>query len=146
MLFQVLLYFIRPYKYVYGAILVVMLCASVLESLSLAAFFPMFSSVLGESGQGVGGFLGFITSAVKIVPFSDPIVAASVFLMGLYGLKAIFITVREGLIANASGKVLYDIKNRMMQEYAHADYQFFLDSKHGERLRPPRSDPRRARS
>ncbi len=141
MQYQVLFYFLRPYKYVYGGILVVMLCASILESLSLAAFFPMFSSVLGESGQGVGGFLGFITSAVKIVPFSDPIVAASVFLMGLYGLKAIFITVREGLIANASGKVLYDIKNRMMQEYTHADYQFFLDSKHGDMIYTTLSAP-----
>ena len=141
MRYQVLFYFLRPYKYVYGGILVVMLCASILESLSLAAFFPMFSSVLGESGQGVGGFLGFITSAVKIVPFSDPIVAASVFLMGLYGLKAIFITVREGLIANASGKVLYDIKNRMMQEYTHADYQFFLDSKHGDMIYTTLSAP-----
>ncbi len=141
MRYQVLFYFLRPYKYVYGGILVVMLCASILESLSLAAFFPMFSSVLGESGQGVGGFLGFITSAVKIVPFSDPIVAASVFLMGLYGLKAIFITVREGLIANASGKVLYDIKNRMMQEFAHADYQFFLDSKHGDMIYTTLSAP-----
>ncbi len=119
----------------------VMLCASILESLSLAAFFPMFSSVLGESGQGVGGFLGFITSAVKIVPFSDPIVAASVFLMVLYGLKAIFITVREGLMANASGKVLYDIKNRMMQEYTYADYQFFLDSKHGDMIYTTLSAP-----
>ena len=143
MQYQVLFYFLRPYKYVYGGILVVMLCASILESLSLAAFFPMFSSVLGESGQGVGGFLGFITSAVKIVPFSDPIVAASVFLMGLYGLKAIFITVREGLIANASGKVLYDIKNRMMQEYAHADYQFFLDSKHGDMIYTTLSAPQK---
>jgi len=47
MKYHVLRYFLRPYGYLYGGILVVMLAASVLESLSLAAFFPMFSSILG---------------------------------------------------------------------------------------------------
>ncbi len=109
-----------------------MACASVLESLSLAAFFPLFSSILGESDQGSAGILGFITEGVKLLPFSDPILAASMLLVGLYALKAIFITVREGLIANASGKVLYDIKNQMMRKHADADYQFVLNSKQGD--------------
>ncbi len=131
MRYQVLFYFLRPYRYLYGGILVVMLCASVLESLSLAAFFPVFSSIVGESGQEVGGILRFIMEAVKLMPFSDPIVAAAVFLAGLYGLKAVFTVLREGLVANASGRVLYDIKNRMMERYADTHYQFFLKSKQG---------------
>ena len=131
MRYQVLFYFLRPYRYLYGGILVVMLCASVLESLSLAAFFPVFSSVVGESGQEVGGILRFIMEAVKLMPFSDPIVAAAVFLAGLYGLKAVFTVLREGLVANASGRVLYDTKNRMMERYADTHYQFFLKSKQG---------------
>jgi len=143
MLCQVLFYFLRPYRYLYGRILVVMLFASVLESLSLAAFFPVFSSILGESGQDVGGVLGLIFNAVKLVPFSDPIVAASIFLVGLYAMKAGIITLREGLIARSSGKVLYDIKNRMMEKYASADYQFFLNSKQGDLLYNTLSAPHR---
>jgi len=131
MRYQVLLYFLRPYKYLYGGILVVMLCASVVESLSLAAFFPVFSSILGQSAQEAGGILRFITEAVQLLPVSDPIVAACAFLVGLYGLKAALTTLREGLIARASGRVLYDVKNRMMQRYADARYEFFLKSKQG---------------
>jgi len=131
MRYQVLFYFLRPYRYLYGGILVVMLCASVLESLSLAAFFPMFSSILGQSGQGTVGILRVTTDLVRLVPISDPIVAASVFLIGLYALKAVATTFREGLVAHASGRVLFDIKNRMMEKYADAPYQFFLETKQG---------------
>ncbi len=132
MRYQALFYFLRPYKYIYIRILLVMACASVLESLSLAAFFPVFSSILGETEKGARGILGFVTEGVKLLPFSDPIVAASRFLVGLYALKAILITLREGLIATASGKVLYDIKNQMMRRHADADYQFVLNSKQGD--------------
>ncbi len=131
MRYQVLLHFLRPYEYLYGGILVVMLCASIVESLSLAAFFPVFSSILGQSAQEAGGILGFITNAVQLLPVSDPIVAACAFLIGLYGLKAAVTTLREGLIARASGRVLYDVKDRMMERYADAGYEFFLKSKQG---------------
>jgi ABC-type multidrug transport system fused ATPase/permease subunit len=131
MRYQALLYFLRPYKYLYGGILVVMLCASIVESLSLAAFFPVFASILGQSAQEAGGILRFITEAVQLLPVSDPIVAACAFLVGLYGLKAAVTTVREGLIARASGRVLYDVKNRMMERYADAPYEFFVKSKQG---------------
>lgn len=131
MRYQVLWYFLRPYKYLYGGILVVMLCASIVESLSLAAFFPVFSSILGQSAQEAGGILRFITDAVQLLPVSDPIVAACAFLVGLYGLKAVVTTLREGLIARASGRVLYEVKNRMMGRYADAPYEFFLKSKQG---------------
>lgn len=129
--FDVLVYLLRPYLHIYGVVLVVMLAASALESLSLAAFYPMFSSVLGQSGHEAGGILRFITDAVEILPISDPIVAASVFLIGLYALKAVATTLREGLIAHASGKALYDIKNRMLERHADAPYEFFLKSKQG---------------
>ncbi len=143
MRYQVLWYFLRPYKYLYGGILIVMLCASAVESLSLAAFFPVFSSILGESGGEVGGILAFITDAVKLLPFADPIVAGSILLIGLYALKAGLAILRDGLIAQASGKVLYDIKNRLMKKYAEAHYEFFLDSKHGSLIYNTLSAPHR---
>ncbi len=62
MRYQVLFYFLRPYRYLYGGILVVMLCASVLESLSLAAFFPVFSSIVGNEPSRLRE-LGFIAGS-----------------------------------------------------------------------------------
>ncbi len=125
-----LYYFMKPYTLIYGAVLFVTLVASVFESLSLAAFFPVFTNILDET-QEVGGFLGAINNLSELMPFSDPIVAASVLLICLFVLKTIFTLLREVLIAYASGKVLYDVKNRVMDRYSSAHYQYFLDTKQG---------------
>ena len=114
--------------------MVVTVIASALESLSLAAFFPVFTSVLEDSAEGVGGILGVITNIAERFPFDDPIVSASVLLVSLFMAKTIFTMSREGLTAYGSGKVLYDTKNRIMEKYAGADYQFFLDSKQGSMI------------
>ena len=134
MRYQVVFYFLRRYKLLYGAIFGVTVIASALESLSLAAFFPVFTSVLDDPTEGVGGILGVMTNISKRFPFDDPIVSASVLLVSLFLAKTIFTMAREGLIAYGSGKVLYDTKNRIMDKYAGADYQFFLDSKQGSMI------------
>ncbi len=134
MSYQVVFHFLRQYRLLYGGILVVTLIASALESLSLAAFFPVFTSVLDDSTEGVGGILGVITSIAERFPFDDPIISASVLLVSLFVAKTIFTMAREGLIAYSSGKVLYDTKNRIMEKYAGSDYQFFLDNKQGSMI------------
>jgi len=139
--YRTIIYLLEPYKVRYGGILVVSLCTSILEMFTVGAFFPFFSSVLGEGRQDLGGILGFITKAVNLLPFRDPIVAASVFLIGLYGMKTSFTVLREGLIARVSGKVLYDIKKRIMERYAGAHYQFFLDNKQGSLIYNSLSGP-----
>ena len=80
MLYRVIYYFIRPYRLLYGLILAVTLAAAALESLGLAAFFPVFSSVISDSGDEAGGILGVMAGLVDLMPFTDPIVAAAVLL------------------------------------------------------------------
>ena len=131
MRYEVLVYLLRPYLHVYGTVAGVILCVSVLEMLSLTAFFPLFSSMLGESNQEIVGILAVTLGATRLLPFSDPVIGASAFLMALYGVKAALTVLREGLIAHGSGRVLYDIKSRMLQRYAETPYEFFLKNKHG---------------
>ena len=106
------------------------LIISVLESLSIAAFFPVLSSLVGES-EGEGGVLGLVTKIVSLLPFSDPIVSASVLLIAIFFFKTLLTLALEALIAYSSAKVLYDVKQEIMERYASAHYQFFLDSKLG---------------
>jgi len=88
---SVVWYFLRPYKFLYGVILLITLCTAILESLNLAAFFPVFNSLLDVSGQSSpGGILGILMPLVSLLPFKDPIVAASVVLIGIVGIKSIF--------------------------------------------------------
>ena len=104
---------------------------SVLESISIAAFFPVLSLLLGDSPEGLGGFLGFITSVSEILPFGNPIVSASVFLIFLFLVKTALVLFRDILLAYAAAKVGYQIKKEAMARYAGAQYQFFLDTPQG---------------
>ena len=143
MLYRVVYYFLKPYRLLYGLILVVTLAAAALESLGLAAFFPVFSSVFSDSGEEVGGILGAITGLVDLMPFTDPIVAAAVLLMCIFFVKTVFTLLREALTAYGSAKVLYNIKRQVMERYAGSHYQFFLDSKQGDLIYSAMSAPHR---
>jgi ABC-type multidrug transport system fused ATPase/permease subunit len=124
-------YFLGQFRFLYALILAVTLIVSVLESLSVAAFFPLFSSLLGDGSNSSGGVVKLINSSVGLVPISSPIVAASVILIGVFLLKTIGILIRDLLVAFAGAKVLYSVKRRIMERYSAADYQFMLDSQQG---------------
>ena len=127
---RVIGYFLAQYKFLYGTILVLTLFASVLESLSLAAFLPLFSTLLDDS-EREGGILGIMDSMLELLPFSDRIVSACVLIICIFLLKTVFTLAREALIAYSSGRVLYDVKNRTLGRYANAHYEFILDNKQG---------------
>lgn len=133
--YSIIYYFLKPCKLLYVVILLVTVVVSALESFSLAAFFPIFSSLLGEpagnSMGNAGGILDAITKVVGILPFDDPVISATVFLIGLFLIKTVLTLVRVGLTSYASAKVLYRIKNQIMERLATSHYQFFLDQKQG---------------
>ena len=103
--YTAIFYFLSRYKLLYGTILLLILISSALESLSVAAFFPVFSSLLGNSQQDMGGILGFVEDLANLMPFSDPIVAASTLLIIPFFAKTLFTLAREGLTAYASAAV-----------------------------------------
>jgi ABC-type multidrug transport system fused ATPase/permease subunit len=78
-----------------------------------------------------GGIMGAINSMAGLLPFSDPIVAASIFLLITFIAKTIITLGRDGLMAYSSAKVLYNVKNQIIERYSGAQYPFFLDSKQG---------------
>ena len=131
--YRPLLYFMGRYKLLYGSMLALTLVTAVLESIGVAAFFPLFSSLLGES-EGIGGILGFIADLAERMPLSDPIEAASLLLIVVFGVKTVLVLMREALFASGGAKVLYDIKRQVLEQYSGAHYQFFLDSKQGTLL------------
>lgn len=128
--FRIVAYFLKPYRKRYLFLAAVMLLTSLLESFSVAAFFPLFSS-LTESGESTSGLLSWMTKAADAMPGSDPIVSAAILLAILFTAKAAFTLVRDWLSADASGRVLFDIKNQIMLRYGAAPYQLFLEKKQG---------------
>ncbi len=132
--YTAVLYFLGRYKLLTGSILALILTTSVLESLSVAAFLPVFSSLLGGPEEETGSLLGFVHDMAGLVPLSDPLVAASVLLMALFVAKTLFSVALEALTAYTSGKVLYGVQSEIMDRYASGQYQFFLDNRQGTLL------------
>lgn len=128
----ILPYLLRPYAWLLGGILLASLLGSFLEGLNLAAFFPLFASLLG-SGQGPApvGFLGVLSSMTQSLPFQDPLFSALILLIGVTLLKNGALLIREGLVATASGRIQHDLRNRLMECYARAPYLSVLDKKQG---------------
>ena len=129
--YSIILYFLGRYKRLYTAVLAVILVSSVLESLSVAAVFPLFSSLLGGSPDEAGGILGMMNSLVDKVPISNRTVAGAVLVISIFSFKILFVLVRDILIGYASARVLYDVRRQVMETY---HYQFYLDNKQGTLL------------
>ena len=124
-------YFLKRYKLLFGAIVLLTFVSSALESFGVAAFFPLFSTLVSDA-QDEGGLLGFINRVVGSVPVDSPIIAASVLIAGIFFLKAGSSLLLAGVVGYTSAKVLYNTKKEMMDKYAGAHYQYFLDSRQGD--------------
>ena len=125
-------YFLGRFKLLFFGVMFLTITSSLLESLSVIAFFPVFSSMLGQSNEDVGGLLGFVTNITGALPISNDIVAGAAFLVAIFIIKTFFNVAREIAAANAAGRVLYDTQSRIMSRYAGAHYQFYINSKQGE--------------
>ena len=130
---QMINYFLQPYPWLFTGVFLTALVTSILEGLNVAAFFPIFQSLLGTTGAPAHrGVLGAITAVSACLPFHDPIISAALLLIGITFLKCALTVLREGVTAYASGVVQHDVKHRLMHCYAHAPYAFFLEHKQGK--------------
>jgi ABC-type multidrug transport system fused ATPase/permease subunit len=129
--YAAIFYFLGQYKLAYVMIVLVILASGILETFTVASFFPLFSSLLTDSPTEVGGILGIVIAAGKILPIPNPMVAAAVPLIVMFVMKAIFAWLQDVLIARRGSKVLYRVKKQMIERYAGAQYQYHLDSQQG---------------
>ena len=126
-------YFLQPYPWLFTGVFLTALATSILEGLNVAAFFPIFQSLLGAAGASAQrGVLGAITAVSARLPFHDPLVSAAILLIGITFLKCALTVGRESLAAYASGVVQHEVKNRLLRCYANAPYAFFLEHKQGK--------------
>lgn len=123
-------FLLRPYRWQMAGIALVILAVSGLEFLNVGALFPIFSTLLQGTEQP--GPLGWLNRLALRIPLRDPIAAAVGLLMALTAVKCGVILLRDRMVAQTSGTVQMDLKNRILQRYARSHYLFFLDHKQGE--------------
>lgn len=129
--YKPIFYFLGRHRLLFAGILLVTLIASVLESFSVAAFFPLFTATLGDSSQEVGGILGLFDHLAGLLPFGNAMVAASVLLLVMFVAKTLFNFGLNLVVGFAGATVHYGVKKEMMDRYSAAHYQYFLDNQQG---------------
>ncbi len=129
-------YLLSPYRWLFAGILAATLLTSVLEGVNVAAFFPIFRSMLAGNGSvdAPEGVFALLTRMASRLPFQEPLVAAVVFLVLIMAARILSQMTETALVAYASGTIQHDLKNRLMQRYAGFPCAFFLEKKQGQLL------------
>ncbi len=108
--FRTVYYFLKSHKRLFLLLFLLSALVALLESISLAALFPVFNSMLGVGFDSNGGFLfSTIDHLLARMPFKDDIIAAFIFLITLVLIKSIFGFFNEFLIAFTSGNTVQKI-------------------------------------
>lgn len=126
-------YFLRKYKAVYGSIFTLSLLYSILESINISVFLPIFQLILGKQGDLMPvASMGWIMRLIKIIPGKDILVSACLFSVLILVVKEGIGFLRQTLISYGMGKVTTDTRKAVFEKYLNSDYQLFLDKKQGE--------------
>ena len=132
---RALAYFLRSYLGLYVLLAGVTLVTSLLEGCTLAAFFPVFVSILQPESVGqVTGLSGVMAVIAHALPWKDLVISSAVLVAGFMLCKSLMIFVRDAMLAYASGRVLYDLKHEMVTRYAQMSYESFTSHKQGTLL------------
>lgn len=125
-------YFIKPYSRRFVLMGLVMLVGSFLEGLTIAAFFPVLLSIVQPSDTAqMPALMQSVLGLTRVLPFADPILSASVLMTMALVVRAVVLFARDALIAATGGRILYDVKQKLMAEYASLPYGFFGGEKQG---------------
>lgn len=128
-------FFMRPHRWSYAAVLVVSVAASVLESVNVLAFFPVFSALTGAADPAGGGkIIRLIEELSARLGFGHPLVMASLILLAVMTAKVGVTLWRETLIARASGTVLATLTDRLVARYAATPQELLIETRQGEVL------------
>ncbi len=131
--YKVIFYFVKPYWIRYVCILVMGMVLAVIECFNLGLFLPIFQSFLGSDLQQnqAKGFLKLIQRLIDMFPVDNKIIAACCILVISAVLKFVLSSFNQYFISVTSGKVMVELKERILNKYSIAKYQYFLDTKQG---------------
>lgn len=115
---------------IYLSILFITIGYTILESINISVFFPLFKSILGQE-KTTGWMFLYLEKIIASLPVGDPFIGACILAVTILIVKEIFGFIRQTTIAYGVGKVVCDAKERIFSKYINSDYQFFLENKQG---------------
>jgi ABC-type multidrug transport system fused ATPase/permease subunit len=131
----VLSFFLRPYRKPFSLLAIFLVGASLLEGITVAAFFPVVLAITqtAETDQ-LPAVLEAIVSVAERMPGDDLVVSASLLLGLVLLVRTVALLARDAAIASTGGRILYDLQKRLMEGHLNRPYHFFVGQKHGALL------------
>ncbi len=134
-------YFFNNYKLLFVLLIIVILISSIFEGLGIAAFFPIFLVLFGDTSSNPDGLMGALVRISSVFPSRNPIYQAFLLLLTVYLLKTALSIARITLTTYVEQKITYRSKSQVIDKYSKAQYQFFLDQKQGDLIYKMLSSP-----
>lgn len=131
-LLRVSAYLVRPHAWLYATVLALCAAEATLGGMSIAALFPMFSSLTGLQPSDQGGLLAWIQRLTLLLPIRPPIVAAGCVLLGLALAKCLVSWSREVSSAYATRSLNHHLRKQVLDTYIRGGHAFFLNQRQGE--------------
>ena len=132
LLFEVIWFFVKPYKFRALSLLILFLLSGVLEAATIAAIYPILSAAFDAGAGQNNPILSLFGKMAGLLPIGDRFVSYCVFFLLLavlsFAVKLISVIYRTRLGARVVEKNQNEIYRKLIQ----ADYQYFIDHKQGE--------------
>lgn len=135
--FKIILWFLKPYKIQVFLIFLFLFIYSLLEVVSIGAFYPLINNVLSENSGNISGggkVLNYLNSVVMLLPIKESIIASGIFLLVLIVGSNLF-----GFFAESFGtwyryKLFAEFLNRIYFKLGNNQYRYFINKKQGDLL------------
>ena len=127
---KILWYFFKPYKSQVSVALVLMILASLFESLNLAAIYPIMNYGLKLEAQE--GHIKFLDQLVAIFGQQNLFTSACVMLIVITIVATIMRIVYSYYSNKLIAKIIADNQKAIFDKYLNADYRFFVEHQQGK--------------
>lgn len=135
--YKIIFWFLKPYRLRVILIFLFLFIYTILETVSIGAFYPLLNNVLSISSTPMnsgGKILEFLNFIVKRLPIAEGTIAASVFLLCLVVGSTLFGFFAESFATWYRYKLFSDFLNKVYHKLLNNQYRFFLEKKQGDLL------------
>jgi ATP-binding cassette subfamily B protein len=127
---KVVWYFFKPYKLKLAVVLLIMVVSGLLETINLAALYPVINYGLKQNAEGF--ILSFFNKLAPVFNQTNPFLASCLLLITIsiiaVGFKAFNYFASYKLMVRINGRN----QKEVFSEYINADYNFFVRNQQGK--------------
>ncbi|MCA9405965.1 MAG: ABC transporter ATP-binding protein [Candidatus Omnitrophica bacterium] len=127
---RLLWYFFRNYRSSMCGIAGIMFFSGLLESLNLAAIYPILNYGLQLDTDNIQ--LRFLNNLIEKLPFDNLFLSSCIFLMIITVFSSLFRVFQHFLSNRLIMRVVKNIQNAIFAKYKNADYQFYVQNQQGK--------------